>query len=137
MITALIDLLGACYQAGNPDQMEAIARSMLAAIPDDLVALQFLGLALYQMGREDDARQVFGDVEDKPPQAEGRYPTTGELAVVTSYREALRPAAGLAEAWRRIAAVAARYGFRRTARRAYEAARASAGQDLAARLRCR
>ncbi len=46
MITALIDLMGACHQAGNLSQMEAIARSILAAIPEDMVALQFLGLAL-------------------------------------------------------------------------------------------
>ena len=59
MISAMVDLLAGCYQAGNLDQMEAIARSLLAAIPEDTVALQFLGLALYLGGRLDDARQVF------------------------------------------------------------------------------
>ncbi len=46
MILALVDYLGAFYQASNLGQVEAIARTMLAAISDDLVALQFLGLAL-------------------------------------------------------------------------------------------
>ena len=47
MINALFDLLGAFYQSGDLAQAEWIARSILQAIPDDSVSLQFLGLVYY------------------------------------------------------------------------------------------
>lgn len=46
MTLALIDLLAIFYQNGNLERMEVIARSMLAAVPNDMVALQFLALSL-------------------------------------------------------------------------------------------
>lgn len=120
MITALIDLMGAYHQAGNLSQMEAIARSILAAIPEDMVALQFLGLALYEMGRIDAARQVFARVAaGSRRRRSSKLVTTGELASVTIYQEAARPRSGLGEAWQRIAHAMHSLGFRRAATRAY------------------
>ncbi len=126
MIPALIDLLGTFYQAGNPAQMAVIARSMLATIPDDLVALQFLGLALYQLGRTDAAHRVFRTAAEKfEVEPRGNRPTTLELAAVTNYREATRPSAGLAEAWHRIGLILSRYGFHGAAERAFHAWRSA------------
>lgn len=129
MITALIDLLGTFYQAGNPGQMAVIARSMLATIPGDLVALQFLGLALYQLGQTDAAHRIFRKVAEKT-EAEGRpdLPTTIEAAAVTNYREATRPASGLADAWHRIGGILSKYGFHKAAERAFQAARKARGR---------
>lgn len=134
MITALIDLMGSYHQAGNLVQMAAIARSLLASVPNDVVALQFLGLAWYQMGRQESAREVFSRVaarlEGVP--SPDRWPTTGELAEATVYREATRPASGLGEAWQRIAQALLSFGFRRAAARAYRASRTARGLTPAA-----
>jgi hypothetical protein len=126
MITALIDLLATFYQAGNPGQMAVIARAMLATIPEDIVALQFLGLALYQLGRTEAAHRIFRKVAEKLD----REPTAGRLttlepAAETNYREATQPAAGLGEAWQRIGLILWKYGFHKPAERAFEAARSS------------
>lgn len=66
----LVEYLATFYQTGNLVQMEVIARSLLAAVPNNAVALQFLGLALYQMGRVDDARLTFKRVAATPDQQE-------------------------------------------------------------------
>jgi hypothetical protein len=127
MITALIDLLGTYYQAGNPGQMAVIARSMLATIPGDLVAMQFLGLALYQLGRHDAARRVFGLVARAFERSSTpRLPTTLEMASVTNYREATRPETGLTDAWHRIGHICREYGFAAAAEQAFGASRRSA-----------
>ena len=124
MIPALIDLLGTYYQAGNPGQMAVIARSMLATIPGDLVALQFLGLALYQLGRRDAAHRVFSKVAHAfEPATKQPLVTTLELATAINYREATHPGAGLAEAWQRIGQILHGYGFRSAAERAFHACR--------------
>jgi tetratricopeptide (TPR) repeat protein len=126
MITAILDLFGTYYQAGNVSQMTTIARSLLTAIPEDVVALQFLGLALYRMGRIEAARRVLARVAAKLSRpAVSRYPTTGELASSTLYREATSPASGLAEAWQHIAQVLRDFGFRQAAHQAWQASLAS------------
>ncbi len=131
MITALVDLMGAYYQAGNPGQMEVIARSILAAIPEDIVALHFLGLALYQMGRIDSARQVFRRVCARSAKERRRIlPTTGEMAATKLLREASAPASGLGEAWQHIAQALRSLGFRGAATRAYETSLAARGLVL-------
>ncbi len=48
MINALFDLLGMFYQSGDFVQAEWMARSVLLAIPDDIVSLQLLGLVSSQ-----------------------------------------------------------------------------------------
>jgi Flp pilus assembly protein TadD len=129
VITALIDLMGSFYQAGNPGQMAVIARSMLATIPGDLVALQFLGLALYQLGQTEAALRIFRKVAEKAEaEAQPKLPTTLESAAVTNYREATGPASGLAEAWHRIGVILAKFGFHAAAERAFQAARQARGR---------
>jgi tetratricopeptide (TPR) repeat protein len=122
LIATLIALLGTFYQSGNFAQVETIARSMLSAIPNDIVALQFLGLALYHMGRIDDARHVFQRVETtSEADLLNHGLTASEPAAVTSYREATRRGSGLADAWRQISAVLEHLGFHKPALRAFRA----------------
>jgi hypothetical protein len=123
VILALVDLLANYYQAGDLTQMEAIARSMLTAMPDDIVSLQFLGLALYQTGRIHDAylafKQValqFGEARDEALQ------TTCEPAAAISYRAAISAETGLTQGWWQIAGLLNKFGFRRAAHRAFQAA---------------
>ncbi|HTY03398.1 MAG TPA: tetratricopeptide repeat protein [Rhodocyclaceae bacterium] len=134
MITALIDLMGTYYQAGNPGQMAVLARSILAAIPDDIVALQFLGLALYQMGRRESARQAFAKAVALTPRRRrgDRLVTTGETASTKLQREASAPASGLSDAWRHIAHAMRALGFRGGATQAYETSLAARGLVLQA-----
>ena len=133
MITALVEYLTMFYQTGNMAQMEVIARSMLAAIPDDLVALQFLGLALYQSGRVDDAYRALTKVADRLDNPiEQNVGTDCESASAASYRAATREQSGLADGWYRIALVLNSFGFHNPATRAFEAASASRGLPGAA-----
>ncbi|HUW36528.1 MAG TPA: hypothetical protein VMV91_04280 [Rhodocyclaceae bacterium] len=64
MINALIDLLGNFYRAGQLTRVEAIAASILTAIPDDLVSLQFLGLVYHRTGRTREALRLFQQAAD-------------------------------------------------------------------------
>ncbi|HZV55229.1 MAG TPA: hypothetical protein VFF82_09835 [Rhodocyclaceae bacterium] len=131
MITALIDLMGAYYQAGNLPQMAVIARSILASIPEDVVALQFLGLALYQMGRIEAARHVFKRVCTKSNAVlTNDLVTTGESAATTILRLAKAPASGLSEAWQHIAHAMHSLGFGNAATQAYETSLAAKGLVL-------
>jgi tetratricopeptide (TPR) repeat protein len=63
MINALFDLLGTFYQSGEFAQAEWMARSILQAIPDDLVSLQLLGLVYYRTRRRSEAMQAFNAAE--------------------------------------------------------------------------
>lgn len=131
MITALVDLMGAYYQSGNLPQMAVIARSILAAIPNDIVALHFLGLALYQMGQVEAARKVFAKVcrVGNGPQT-SRLATTSEAAATTMLRVAKAPASGLGGAWQHIAHAMRSLGFGSEATRAYETSLAARGIAL-------
>lgn len=133
MIPALVDFLATYYQAGNLDQVEAIARSMLAAIPDDTVSLQFLGLALYQTGRINDAYQAFKQAAARlrDPLAAKPAGVTCESAASVSMRMATRPHSGLAAGWWQIARIMNGYGFRSAAHRACNAALRSQGHGSA------
>lgn len=131
MIYALIDLLSTFYQAGNLEQIEAISRSMLSATPDDLVALQFLGLAMYQTGRIDDAYAAFKRVAARTSEsANFANTTTCESTATVSYREAIRPGSGLADGWQKIAQIMTIFGFRKSATSAYAAAITARSVDL-------
>lgn len=133
MITALVDLMAACHQAGNPSQMAIIARSILASIPEDVVALHFLGLALYQMGHIEDARLAFSRACAHPKRRRKLdRATTGEAATTTVYRAASTPAAGLGEAWQHIARAMHKLGFHHGAARAYQTSLAARGVLLQA-----
>jgi len=126
MTLALIDLLAIFYQNGNLERMEVIARSMLIAVPNDMVALQFLALALYLRGRTDEAYQLFRryvslSAKSSSPQ-QRQLPTSCELAANASYQAAIRPGSGLAKGWRGIAQILAKLGYVRHAVRARRAA---------------
>jgi predicted Zn-dependent protease len=101
---------------------------MLTAIPDDIVALQFLGLALYQMGRVDDARHAFKRVAARHTQQEPCSSETGcEPAHCATLRAATRAHSGLADGWYRIALALNKFGFNQAATRAFAAAVAASG----------
>jgi hypothetical protein len=128
MISVLVDYLAAFYQTGNLNQVEVIARSLLAAVPDDLVALQFLGLALYQMGRVADAHLAFKRVAARQDQEEvWDSSNVCEPAHVATLRAATRAHSGLADGWRRIALLLNGFGFHKPATRAFAAAMAAGG----------
>jgi cytochrome c-type biogenesis protein CcmH/NrfG len=130
MIYALVDHLAMFYQSGNMTQVEAIAKSMLSAIPDDIVALQFLGLALYQMGRVDDARRAFKRVAVRQAQQEPCTSETGcEPAHCAMLRAATRAHSGLADGWYRIGMALNKFGFHQPATRAFAAAIAASGSS--------
>ena len=128
MISLLVEYLSIFYQTGDTAQLAVIARSLLAAIPDDLVALQFLGMALYQMGRIDEAYRVFKQVAARPaPDAMPGVSSDCESASAISYREATAAHSGLADGWQQIALILSRFGFQRQADRADQAAASSRG----------
>lgn len=103
MIPALVDLLAIYHQNGNMAQMEVIARSLLAAIPDDLVGLQFLGLALYRRGREAEALLLFRRaVAMEPALLASADSPANQTAALATYREATRPGAPLSGAWKQL-----------------------------------
>ena len=128
MISLLVEYLSIFYQTGDTAQLAVIARSLLAAIPDDLVALQFLGMALYQMGRIDEAYRVFKQVATRPaPDVVPGVSSGCESASAISYREATGAHSGLADGWQQIARILSRFGFQRQADRADQAAASSRG----------
>ncbi len=107
MIRTLVDLLGNFYARNDFANFETIARSLLAAIPNDQVSLQFLGLVYYRTGRINDAIQVFDRVvrrrQEQPEHP--AEPTTerdlvlGNSAAAACYQEATRDRPELARAW--------------------------------------
>jgi hypothetical protein len=131
LITALVDCLAAFCQTDNMRQVEVIARSMLAAIPDDIVALQFLGLALYRMGRIDDARRAFVRAEARQtlPDVSAGNSSACETAGSATMRAATRAHSGLAESWYRIAQILTGFGLHLPARRALGSAHSSLGNS--------
>ena len=136
MISALVDLLGSYYQAGNWDQLEIVARTMLAAMPDDIVSLQFLGLALYEAGRHTDAYLAFGQAASRLDGQPGeRFETTCDRAASITFRTAIHPHSGLADGWWHIAGALTKFGFRKAAHSACRAALSSqGGRRLQSRL---
>lgn len=122
MIPVMIDLLADFYQSGNFTQMETIARSLLVAIPDDIVALQFLGLSLYLMGRRESAYRAFRRVAVNTA---APATTTIEPAAAISYREATKPGTALADGWDKISQILRSLGLHKPARSALAAARAA------------
>jgi tetratricopeptide (TPR) repeat protein len=131
MTLALIDLLAIFYQNGNLLRMESIARSMLSAVPNDMVALQFLGLSLYMRGHPEDAYKLFRRFASGVAIASSKpLQTSCELAATASYQAATRPGSGLAPGWHGIAQILAQLGYRKHAANASKAARAAEGRTL-------
>ena len=104
MIGTLIDLLGNFYARNDLGNFEAITRSLLSAIPDDQVSLQFLGLVYFRTGRTKDAIRIFDKVASRLFAIEGTGNTEAQLfqvdhAAAVCYQEATRPNPDLALAW--------------------------------------
>ena len=101
-------------------------RSILNVIPDDLVALQFMGLAYDQLGQREKAVLLFrraANLYDKILQ--GHIGTACKYAARISYREATRPESGLGDGWHAIAMALKEHGLDRLAERALRASRQS------------
>ena len=125
MISALMDLLGNFYRAGQLKRVEAIAASILTAIPDDLVSLQFLGLVYHRTGRTKAAQGLFQQAADNLGRlhalncdadscACSRCPYA---AADACYREAQSP--NLAEAWFELGHALSELGQQQLAAAAY------------------
>ena len=141
MISTLVELLGNFYARNDFTNFEAIARSLLVAIPNDVVALQFLGLAYYRTGRVEDAIVLFD-------QAAGRTPATGSTArgagrAVTAdagsaaalcYEEATRPSAPLGKAWYDVGTTLLALGRLKLATAAFRSALSAAPESTQAML---
>ena len=136
MISALIEFLAAYYQQDDVTGIIGITRNILNVIPDDLVALQFMALALLQIGRKKAAISLFykaSGLTDIAMRAHEPIFSVCVPASCISYREATRPDSGLGEGWRNLGIVLDELGFHRLAERA----RAAAVQTLATPLNTR
>lgn len=112
MIGTLVDLLGNFYANNDFTHVETIARTLHASIPDDLVSLQFLGLAYYRTGRVDEAVSIFDKVlrRRKRLTAAGSQEAMNELAgnegcAAVCYKEATKRNPWLAKAWYDLGAI--------------------------------
>ncbi|HMW55074.1 MAG TPA: tetratricopeptide repeat protein [Accumulibacter sp.] len=124
MIDALFDLLGTFYQSGNFEQAEWIARSILQAIPDDIVSLQFLGLLYHRTRRRAQAMQVFAATASEPPQSDA--PDLDDLQASAQCRRAASTRGStLAGAWYDLGRLLLRLGHRQQAVSAFHAALAA------------
>ena len=124
MIEALFDLLGTFYQSGNLEQAEWIARSILQAIPDDIVSLQFLGLLYYRTQRRREAMQAFS-AADGDPQLRGGGPAPTDASLQASAqcrRAASERGSSLAGAWYDLGVLLFRLGHGQQAIDALQAA---------------
>ena len=104
MIGALVELLNNYYQSGDLTHVEVIARTLRAAIPDDVISLQILGLAYLKTGRTADALRLFRKAERKNQQTPNTEPvndenTPLESAASACYREATRKHMGFGRLW--------------------------------------
>lgn len=108
MIDALFDLLGMCYQDGNLVQAEWIARSIVQAIPDDAVSLQFLGLVYYRTRRRAQAVEAFASA-DRAKGPSGRIARAEAQSLPRASAQCLlaasSPGSTLAVAWYDLALV--------------------------------
>jgi len=106
MIGALVDLLGNYYVSDDFTNVETIARSILSAIPDDQVSLQFIGLAYYRRGDFKEARSIFDKAVRRRKSAAkiewkqgDAYLAHGDYAAAACYEAATRHNPDLAQAW--------------------------------------
>ena len=106
MIGALIELLSNYYQTGDWAHVEVIARTIRAAIPDDVVSLQVLGLAYLKTGRTSDAIRLFRRADRDARQTPGHESAADggnkiqiEVAASACYREATRKDSGFGGIW--------------------------------------
>jgi len=112
MISTLVDLLGNFYANNDFTHVETIARTLHASVPDDLVSLQFLGLAYYRSGRVDEAVSIFDKVLRRRKTLAGidSQEATNEIAgddscAAVCYQEATKRNPWLAKAWYDLGAI--------------------------------
>lgn len=104
MITTLVNLLGHFYVINDLGNLEAIARSIHAAVPADNVSLQFLGLVYYRTGRIGDAIEVFDRLDakdgvDADAEEDAARMLPARSAADACYEEATKESPELARAW--------------------------------------
>ena len=102
MINALLELLSNSYHCGDLAQMEVIASTLLHAIPDDIVSMQFLGLVYYRKGKLDSAINLFSRArgEKQSSHVDMKRTTEGhKIAAAACYFEATLPSTQLADGW--------------------------------------
>jgi tetratricopeptide (TPR) repeat protein len=106
MIDALVELLGKYYANDDLNNVETIARSILAAVPDDQVSLQFIGLVYYRSGKVADAIRLFDRISarQKPANDNSAIRQTRRIArrdhaATACYEAATRQNPDLAKAW--------------------------------------
>lgn len=123
MLLTLIDMLANAYQSGNLEHMESLTYTMLKSIPNDSVALQFLGLTLYMKGRTEEAFKVLQRyTHTKTYRRRKQLASSCESTIEACYRAATRPGSGLSGGWRKIAQLFASIGYVRHAASAERAA---------------
>lgn len=112
MISTLVDLLGNFYANNDFTHVETIARTLHASIPDDLVSLQFLGLAYYRSGRVDEAVSIFDKVlrrrktlADADPKVATNEIAGDDSCAAVCYQEATKRNPWLAKAWYDLGAI--------------------------------
>ena len=106
MIETLVELLGNFYASNDLTNFEAISRNIHASIPNDLVSLQFLGLAYYRTGRIKDAIQIFDQAVRRKKTARKTdlhetdvLPQCNENSAEVCFLEATRSNPKLSGAW--------------------------------------
>lgn len=124
MLGTLTELLCHFYQFGHFHQLEAVARTILTSIPDDIVALHFLGLAYLRTGRTGEAMHLFRRIDRSKPSSDqvcdpAAGPTRRDAGAPTAaaaiYREATDLNPGFADTWYDIAMELDRLGHCRRA----------------------
>lgn len=133
MINALFELLGTFYRSGDYTHAEWIARSIMQTVPDDIVAIQLLGLVYYRTSRRAEAFRILEAIDRDPTAA----PATDELQPLAS-EQCLRAATGegspLATAWYDLGLLQFRLGHFQRALDAFHAAVSARPNFYAARV---
>jgi tetratricopeptide (TPR) repeat protein len=133
MIDALFDLFGTFYQRGDLRRAESIARSIMQAIPDDVVSLQLLGLVYCRTGRRREAVQAFDAADSRAHENGAAVGVDRSLqASAQCLRAASSQGSALAGAWYDIGLALLRLGRYRQAMSALQAAVSARPDFLAA-----
>ena len=107
MLRTLFELFSNYYSHDNFGGGEVVVRSILAAVPGDVAALQFLGLVYFRVGRTTEAIKAFdeGAPTAGPTAGFASEPTedflsaNGYTAAAACHLEATRRSSNLAPAW--------------------------------------
>jgi Flp pilus assembly protein TadD len=130
MIRTMMDLLSTYYQNSDWINVETITHTILAAIPDDPVSLQFLGLVYYKTGRLGDAVQIFNRLVSREERTSELKIKLGKqhlsrgdyTAAAACYEEATRLDPKLATAWHDLGVALTELGQRKQAMAAFRSA---------------